>query len=332
MFLLFSLFILSVHSAIPSNCKTGVSATHCLECNTGYYLVVKDNTVSGIPDILCEKVPTITNCAQYDGLACVKCSDSFYLNNGACSACPSNCKNCAPISGSLKCLECQGTYSLSVDETECLDCSLSGNKEKCGICSGSTYFDVTTKTCVDCSTGCSLCTESYNCFQCATGYILNRATTTGEATENAKDTCVQLTNCKTVYEDHCEVCNDGYTLQKGKCVGCPANCKTCYLTDINAAASTAKCTTCNAGYMPKNGACVSTTTGNCAEGDANYGCLKCVDGYYFDDNYECKQCNAECATCVNSADHCLTCKSGYYFGADGDKSICKPLSDTSCKL
>ena len=57
MFVILSILIFTVN-AIPANCKTGVSANHCLECNPGYYLVVQDNSVSGIPNTICQAVPT----------------------------------------------------------------------------------------------------------------------------------------------------------------------------------------------------------------------------------------------------------------------------------
>ena len=230
----------------------------------------------------------------------------------------------------MKCLKCS-TGSLDVTETKCLDCSVTTNYAACGICTGAQYFDVTSKTCQNCMANCGLCTESYNCFQCNDGYLLERtAANTAEATANTADKCTQITNCKTKYQDHCEVCNDGYTLQKGKCVACPENCNTCYLTDINSASS-AKCTTCKTNYMPKDGACISETENNCAVGSPTYGCLKCKDGFYFDANYVCQPCNAECATCVDSADHCLSCKADHYFSTSGTKSVCVKM-DANCKL
>lgn len=328
-----SLFIFTVLSADP-NCETSISDNHCIKCKSGYFLTIDDTTESGIPNLKCQAVNAISNCELYDGNACVKCKSGYYLSDNTCQQCTiTNCNYCAKVDGNVICIECKNSLSISINEKECVDCTTTANNEKCGRCGSGKYLDVSSKSCKSCMTGCSMCTESYNCFQCTGGRILTRkAASNAEATSSKPDSCVAIQNCASGYlkDDHCELCVDGYTLKYGNCVKCPTSCNTCYFTDYNLE-SPDKCTTCVSGYMPKNGQCVTPGSYYCDKYSTTYGCLKCKDGYFFDENYNCQQCDKSCATCVNSKTHCTKCAANYYFSGTGENTVCKSMAE-ACEL
>ena len=326
-----SFFFISTAFGAVEHCLTAISDNHCIKCENGYFLTIDDTTESGIPNLKCQQVNAITNCELYDGSACVKCISGYYLSSNTCQKCSiANCKYCAQVDGNAICIECSGTYSISIDEKECVDCTSSANNEKCGRCGVGKYLDTASKSCM---ANCAMCTESYNCFQCKNKAILTRkAGANEEATSSKPDSCVTIQNCADGYlkEDHCELCNTGYTLKYGDCVKCPSTCATCYFTDYTKS-SPDKCTTCVAGLMPKNGACVDPSSHYCDKFSTTYGCLKCKDGYYFDSNYDCKPCASTCKKCVNSATHCVECAENHYFSGTGANTVCKPKSG-DCSL
>ena len=177
--MLFFLLLITFSIAAPANCKTAISETQCLECNDNFFLVIQE-TESGIPNLVCQQVSEISNCAQYDGSSCVKCEPKFYLENNECKPCGiENCLYCAVVNATKICIQCdkvgEKQLYLSADEKSCVDCSLESNDEICGRCGVNKYFDISSKSCKSCMTNCALCTESYNCFQCISKIISHQS-------------------------------------------------------------------------------------------------------------------------------------------------------------
>ena len=54
-------------------------------------------------------------------------------------------------------------------------------------------------------------------------------------------------------------------------------------------------------------------------------CSKCLDGFYLNNNKECKFCNSNCKTCSGSAANCNSCYDGYYVSNEK----CQPC-DSKC--
>ena len=75
------------------------------------------------------------------------CTGSFYLFEGSCHACPSQCTQCnADSGGEPYCYNCIDAYSTPID----------------GVCT----------ECSSLSLGCSTCSSQYNCLTCQIGYYL----------------------------------------------------------------------------------------------------------------------------------------------------------------
>ncbi|ELP83512.1 hypothetical protein EIN_377670 [Entamoeba invadens IP1] len=303
-------FILSLSFALD-HCKSQISDNHCIECESGYYLQLTDNTDSGIPSLLCVAIGVSENCEITDNGACVKCLPKFYLDGNQCKSCSMEfCNYC----NSTFCYQCGSNAAgtqlyLSTDETKCVDCTDPAHDEDCGRCPGGKYFDIDTKRCEKCMTNCALCTEKYNCYQCTNKTLLSK---TDVPTPNEPDKCNPISNCdetEGLQDDHCELCNSGYRLEAGDCVSCGTNCSVCYKTDTGEN----YCSVCKTDYVMTNGQCKSKDDLHCLEGSETYGCLQCESGRYFSASLECLLCDATCSTCVSEASHCLSCNENYYF-------------------
>ena len=104
---------------MPTNCATYVSDDdECATCNTGYYLKVVNGKTDCLPN------PTgVIKCRTYkydatNGLACVACSENYYLSGGSCVEVVTEKRiaNCRYYSNETTCSQCQNNYYLSNNE------------------------------------------------------------------------------------------------------------------------------------------------------------------------------------------------------------------------
>ncbi|ELP86333.1 hypothetical protein EIN_296330 [Entamoeba invadens IP1] len=312
-------------SASQNHCVKLLSPNHCVECESNYYLQLTDNEETGIPTMACVASSTVKNCASFENNACIKCETGFYLTGNECVGCGiANCNYC----NSTHCYQCakvaETQYYLSIDEKTCIDCTLSENDVACGRCNDGQYFNTQSKSCKSCFTNCQLCTEEFNCYQCANGTLLNKQITPSKETP---DKCEELSHCtlEGTKGDHCELCKTGYRLQGGNCEKCNDNCDVCYKKDDGKS----YCSVCSDTYVWVKGECKSATEIHCKKGSTTYGCLECDDEYFLDSSFVCSQCDKTCNTCIEIPTHCLTCQKDYYFES-GTKN-CK-LKDPHCNL
>ena len=334
---LFLLF-LYIHTVLSEcECKKyfidGDTTTSCVDCqptqnsNSKCYLNLITREGSSVPILQCsETKTTITNCENNanEGNYCVKCSNNLVFDETKkeCVSCSAKFEGCE-ICGKERCYSCGKSSTgkqlyLSDDQKRCVDCSDKTNAKYCGVCDDGMYYEASQHQCVSCSSNCELCTSATDCFQCTNNTIL---TTVGTSR-----VCQVIEHCKEdkLKKDHCEECEDGYYLNKGRCVKCDNNCNKCFQPKIGSQ----RCVECSEGYTLSSGQCYETIT-HCEEGHPVLGCVKCKEGYYLSESLMCEKCDASCKTCFNQANHCLDCNPGYYLVKKDGYDMCIP-KDNSC--
>ena len=209
------------------DCQTcnGSSASNCLSCYTGKYLIVAIHS-------------------------CVSCTENgYYLDSATqtCNTCDPDCETCSG-SSATNCLSCYtGKYLLTANNS-CVSCNVNGY-----------YKDISTQTCKTCDTTCETCSgaSDTNCLSCysgkyllasnnscvscdANGYYKNTSTQTCKVCDPSCQTCTgaAATNCLSCYagkylftaNNSCVSCTgDGVYIDSGTqtCKLCDASCKTC---------------------------------------------------------------------------------------------------------
>ncbi|ELP85303.1 hypothetical protein EIN_085250 [Entamoeba invadens IP1] len=300
-------------------CEDQISSHHCIKCSVSCHTQLVYDSSSRVPDISCFPDVEVQYCLENDPnnpAICIRCEKGYYLQSNECKECLSNCETC----NATHCLSCKTdsavTYFLSLDQTKCVDCSLSSNDIDCGRCPEGQVFKTKSSQCEKCNDNCAICDESLVCKQCV------------NKTYAKSQKCVPIENCEPAYtmEDHCEMCLPGYVLISPYCLSCESyvlNCWSGYFIG-----QSFKCVSCRQGYIKVGDLCKTLESQNCKEGSAELGCLECVEGYFFNSDKKCEQCDDVCATCVNEKTHCLSCKTGYYFDSN---MTCIP-KDINCQL
>ena len=241
-------------SGAISNCATCSSSSVCTGCQPGY------NVVNG-------------KCELRD------CGAGMYLNmeDGQCYSCSNGCKSCT---GPDSCTECEKAYNL--ESGYCI----------AKTCEEGMYLNSETGECLSCPSTCTTCatvmtsSETTQCITCAEGYKLDAATATCvplncAASEYVKgNECLpcsgSLSNCVACSgENTCTLCDNGFTLQNGKCVGVdcpagtylnmnknPASCDSCASPCSTCSGTASTCTGCVDNYKLSGNSCVLKT---CAE-------------------------------------------------------------------
>ena len=241
-------------SGAIANCATCNSASVCTGCQPGY------NVVNG-------------KCELRD------CGAGMYLNmdDGQCYACSNGCKSCT---GPDSCTECEKAYNL--ESGYCI----------AKTCEEGMYLNSETGECLSCPSTCTTCatimtsSETTQCITCAEGYKLDAATATCvplncAASEYVKgNECLPcsgaISNCVACSgENTCTLCDNGFTLQNGKCVSVdcpagtylnmnknPASCDSCASPCSTCSGTASTCTGCVDNYKLSGNSCVLKT---CAE-------------------------------------------------------------------
>ena len=126
----------------------------------------------------CEK------CSDSNYGSCEKCKEAYVIINGSCACADPNCLKC-PSSSRYKCEKCMPGYSLILGTCNKYEHCIYSNLTKCILCENGFKWDNDLHKCID--NGTFICNDP-NCKSCF----------------NNK-------------EGSCEVCKDGYILEKGKC-------------------------------------------------------------------------------------------------------------------
>ena len=259
-------------------CSAGASATSCLSCPSGAYLLSSNNS-------------------------CIACNvDGYFISGYECHQCDSPCKTCSGTS--TYCLTCEASNYLLQSNNSCVDCNVDGyfiSGSECLQC------DSPCKTCSGTSTYCLTCIESkylalssHTCVDCnVDGYFIS-----GSQCLECDPTCLTCngasTNCVTCESlkflvptnNSCVDCNvNGHFVSGSQCLKCDSTCLTCN------GAPTA-CMTCvpSKYFVPTNNSCV----------DCN------LDGYFISGS-QCLPCDSTCKSCNGvTANNCTRCYQGLY--------------------
>ncbi|KAK3508672.1 hypothetical protein QTP70_003316 [Hemibagrus guttatus] len=313
--------------ACPQHCSLCSSATHCLKCNSSYYL--SQGTCTALecgegevedPEyddcMACEE--GCKKCVLYNPKHCLSCSDGYYKYEEGCY------KNCPAktyaVDDTMTCVACERDC-VSCEEDECHWCEADFflSDGKCvRECPDGFYGDEDTQECEECYTGCKTCTgpEEDECVRCQEGLeIVN-----GEC-EAEQETCPDKT----------------YLTDEGECAACHPSCEACWGPLGN------QCTSCITGrYMTTDQQCVTRCPAGsfgskessqceacpqgCAQCQDEQRCTRCLStrksalylqngqcvrqcsrGYY-PAAAVCKSCTPGCASCEQSATNCLSCQ------------------------
>lgn len=306
-------------SGAISNCVTCNNARTCSGCQTGYDLV------DG-------------KCQLHD------CGAGKYLDmsDGKCYSCSNGCKSCT---GPDACTECENAYNL--ESGYCI----------MKTCEAGMYLNSETGECLSCPATCTTCatvmtsSETPQCTSCAEGYKLDEATATcvelncSDAEYVKGNECLPcsgtISNCLTCSgENTCTVCENGFTLQNGQCVGVdcaagtylnmsknPATCDSCSSPCATCSGSATSCTSCVDGYKLSGSSCVKKS---CSE--MGYS-TSCPSGY--DSTRETTGSDGQCYSCSKPGDYCSSNSDcGTYEKCVNNKCVKKSCSEmgysTSC--
>ncbi|MBS6474086.1 MAG: hypothetical protein KH347_07560 [Acetobacter sp.] len=306
-------------SGAISNCVTCNNARTCSGCQIGYDLV------DG-------------KCQLHD------CGAGKYLDmsDGKCYSCSNGCKSCT---GPDACTECENAYNL--ESGYCI----------MKTCEAGMYLNSETGECLSCPATCTTCatvmtsSETPQCTSCAEGYKLDEATATcvelncSDAEYVKGNECLPcsgtISNCLTCSgENTCTVCENGFTLQNGQCVGIdcgagtylnmsknPATCDSCSSPCATCSGSATSCTSCVDGYKLSGSSCVQKS---CSE--MGYS-TSCPSGY--DSTRETTGSDGQCYSCSKPGDYCSSNSDcGTYEKCVNNKCVKKSCSEmgysTSC--
>ncbi|EDR24632.1 hypothetical protein EDI_098530 [Entamoeba dispar SAW760] len=278
--------------ACSQNCLTCWSNTKCTTCVKGYYL--NENYGCAQREAGLQEV-----CKTWDGLYCIECKEGYYIEQMKCDSCKvEHCERCTKD----KCFKCKEGYTLyeittseGIEKQECIDCTNEENDSKCGRCPLGKYFDIETLSCKECKEDCERCTTKDNCYLCKGDKALKDPS-------NPNSECVSILHCKTgnYYGNYCELCEENYFVQNGKCIKCSDGCKRC----INEK----ECIECNNTLTLINGECRNDI--NCLRSSNVMGCIECKEGYYLGNEGKCKQCPDQCKLCKSDS-YCFRILSTY---------------------
>ena len=235
------------------DCETcsGSSATNCLSCYTGKYLLTANNS-------------------------CVSCNVNGYyqdISTQTCKTCDTTCQTCSGASDT-NCLSCYSGKYLLVSNKSCVSCDVDGyyqdtSTQTCKVCNPScqTCNGAAATSCLSCYAGKYLFTANNSCVSCTgDGVYLDSGTQTCKLCDASCKTCngPSPTSCLSCYsgkyflDNSCVSCDvDGYyqDTDTQTCKSCDASCKTCN------GPSPTNCLSCYSGkQLNQSNSCVNKTT------------------------------------------------------------------------
>ena len=266
---------------------------YCIECNDQYYLLNDDNTHchnetidnekhftedGGKTYISCDKA--IENCIKCENRNyCTLCNNGYKLENEN-KECNIKIPNCKKFDITYEyCEECdEGYYLLNDDKTQCHNEPIDNEKHFTED-GGKTYI-----SCDQAIPNCLKCKGKNSCTQCLETYKIE---------QNGAICNPKVPNCK-IYEDnneYCQECEENYYLIN--------NDKThCYNEPID-----------NEKYFTEDGGkkyiSCDQAIPNCLKCEGRDNCIKCKDGYIFEDSNLCSliyDSSIECKININNID------------------------------
>lgn len=307
------------------HCKDCTSNDKCDECQTGYVYDINGSCIicldpNQVIDGVCKPctAPNCEKCVVGKTDSCDVCDNGYINNNGVCKfdcdigyyKVNDECKKCSDSCEICKdpttCTNCEDNHVIY--EGQCVTDCPPHYVEVNGVCEKCTDTD-----CLKCKSD-----DTTYCIKCEGNTILYQGDCIAQCPASyyfKDDKCIKCDDhCISCTELKCDICEDGYFLQQGKCV------KDCG----------------DGQYEDKvSGKCIDCTTDNCKECNPS-GCIVCdlplvltlngecksvCDDGSFAVNNTCNPCETGCNKCNNNKD-CTECILPLYL-LDGD---CK----TSC--
>ncbi|WAR16678.1 TENX-like protein [Mya arenaria] len=252
------------------------SSYGCNSCNDGYW----GNTC----DTKC--APNCSSCIKSNG-KCLSCNSGYYVYNGKCTACGTNCAVC----GSGGCTSCHDGYWRSTCDENCAqNCALCRKSDGYCLSCGSGYYLYNDK-CTACGINCAVC-GSIGCTSCHDGYWGS----------TCDENCAQNCSSCSKSNGNCLYCDSGHYLNNTFCYACGTDCSYCDSTG---------CQACYNGYWGST--CGSSCDQRCSESkceQSNGYCLSCSPGYW---GNMCEiSCDYHCLACTKRNGKCLSCENGYW--------------------
>lgn len=305
-----------------------VSTSSCLSCAMNYYVNSTGNCV------VCPGAPQCTGCSSNNPDTCTGCQTGFFLNNGACTPCPSWCATCdsetvctALPSGTFgyTLVQVNASYTaIAQCDYGCYSCS-SADPSFCNTCvPAGFYLSVSTASAnTRARSICLPCTISSNCKTCSTSSPSTCTSCFPGDYLAANNTCIvcdsPCTTCQQTNSSFCLSCPSGYTLSSGTCseientnssAACNENCAQCSTTG-----STSTCQVCTDNYVLNSGKCTPCPEGCqiCSPNDFSL-CLTCSTGNYLNSTGSCVACSSKCNSCTDMG--CMSCMYGYKLTSD----------------
>ena len=327
--------------ACPSSCKTCTFASPvtCQDCMSGYYLTDTFTCIScsssgdfrtkSSDNVNLCKTPGLSNCVVYASeTECLRCSISadttYYVDRVSDGDTYGKCVTCDVTSGYFihdgGCYKCDSNCNICAGKDTCLKCN-------------NNFFLTKSGKCVACFSACKKCDDESKCIECIDGSYLKMPNgeacdlCTGDGVTKEDSTIKKCWSC----EDNCKVCsssdlsicttcNDGYYKRGGICLPCAEFCATC--SELHS------CTSCTNGYY------LLTET---VSGNERKRCDDCSKKGYFINSLNCVACPKNCVTC-SGLSVCTQLKEGSFGVGDGDVcsidncAVCTQANDcTTCK-
>ncbi|CAD8061996.1 unnamed protein product [Paramecium sonneborni] len=190
-----------------SNCYTCKQENNCLSCDLQLNRVLNTK-------YLCE------------------CNQGYFENEfKLCQKCHHSCLYCNQSEESNQCISCPSSRIKSYDKIDQFEC-------KCR----KGYFDIGVLQCMSCKQYPNALT-SHPCYSFCGDKIIHWNEECDDGNNDSKDGCIDCffstekcstKICKKCYQGNCQICNDGYYLNKNnECQECSQSCITCITSSNN---------------------------------------------------------------------------------------------------
>ncbi|EDR28406.1 protein serine/threonine kinase, putative [Entamoeba dispar SAW760] len=302
------------------SCKSSITSNGiCLPTNSRckYQIVNSDGSITCIKSNLLKQLTFKTTETVEFQTTVTTCSNGKYYGTTTCTECSNSCSTC---NNKMLCTSCK--EGILTSEGKCVtasNCETFTNSS-CVKCKPKYYLE--DNNCINCPDGCQECIKvnsGVKCRMCSDSSLIL-----------VKGTCttLQQAHCKSKLKNYpyCYECESGYRLNKdsscelisvkdcqyifrGECIRCSSH--NLLLSDL--------------GEM----VCDEKTTARCLV-DSQNGCLKCIDGFYQDNQNNCQPCDISCLRCDETPKNCSSCSFGYYFN---DEGVCEYIGELAhqCK-
>ncbi|EAL47256.2 CXXC-rich, putative [Entamoeba histolytica HM-1:IMSS-B] len=285
------------NNCIPceKGCNECSEDNNCYSCHSSYYLL----------NGRCEKYTP--HCSKYvlDKPLCESCDIGFTLNPSTHQCDVIVIQNCLIQNDFGECEVCYGNLIPSQDGHRCLHgtliegCSIYSSEMSCRVCS-SGYFLNETKGCSKCPDNCKKCNSNGKCSECDSGYYVSPNKTCLICSKEETTICNSTTSLQA-----CNTCNNYCMFDDSSNTCRESHC-------VNYFNGTEFCSECEENYIfESNGKFCFKPESSCKSFQSSetgiIQCVECHNGYYLTDNYECKQCDKQCKTCISSSEQCLEC-------------------------